>query len=276
MLIPHDWEYTQKNGIGLIRRISGGGAVYHDRGNLNFSFITGFRKQKLDYFKKLIEPILNTLRQLGVPAERTEKNAIFVEGKKISGISQYTNIKRMLSHGTLLFDADLDALIEGLDSTADIIESKGIPSKKSNVRNISGYLKKTLDINGFRYEIIEGVATAFGEMDEWKLSGEDWNHIHQLVEEKYHLWDWIFGHSPEFIIRHQFKVNLHKVNARIRVIRGLVTRIEPEDGEIEDTLISNLIGKPYDLIPGRQARLQEGVPASRRYFRAPVSYRLWR
>lgn len=243
-----NWEYTQKNGIGLIRRISGGGAVYHDHGNLNFSFITGFRKQKLDYFKELIEPILNTLRQLGVPAELTKKNDIFVEGKKISGNSQYTNIKRMLSHGTLLFDADLDALIEALDSTVDIIESKGIPSKKSNVRNISGYLKKPLDIYGFRYKIIEGLAAAFGEMDEWKLSGKDWNRIHRLAEEKYQSWDWTFGHSPEFIIRHRFKLNLHKVNARIRVNRGLVTRIEPEYGEIEDTLISSLIGKPYHLI----------------------------
>ena len=242
-----NWDYTQKRGIGLIRRISGGGAVYHDRGNLNFSFITGFRKQKLAYFKKLIEPILNTLRQLGVPAELTKKNDIFADGEKISGNSQYTNIKRMLSHGTLLFHADLDALTAALDSTADIIESKGIPSKKSNVRNISGYLKEPLDIHGFRSKIIEGVAATFSGMDEWKLSGKDWNRIHQLAKEKYQSWDWTFGHSPEFVMRHQFKVNSHKVNARIRVNRGLVTSIEPEDGEIKGALISSLIGKPYHL-----------------------------
>ena len=74
-----NWGYTQKNGIRLIRRISGGGAVYHDHGNLNFSFITGFKKKKLDYFKILIEPIVNTLRQLGVPAEIGAKNDIFVD-----------------------------------------------------------------------------------------------------------------------------------------------------------------------------------------------------
>ena len=76
-----NWEYVKENGIRLIRRISGGGAVYHDYGNLNFSFITGFKKKKLDYFRILIEPIVNTLRRLGVPAEIEAENDIFVEGK---------------------------------------------------------------------------------------------------------------------------------------------------------------------------------------------------
>ena len=227
-----NWGYTQKNGIRLIRRISGGGAVYHDHGNLNFSFITGFKKKKLDYFKILIEPIVNTLRQLGVPAEIGAKNDIFVEGKKISGNSQYTNIKRMLSHGTLLFDTDIEVLTNALDSGLDIIESKGIPSKKSEVTNISGYLKPPLDINGFRYKIFEGVAQVFGEMAEWELSEKDWDGIHQLAGEKYQSWDWTYGHSPEFIVRYPFQSNSHKVNAQIRVNRGLVKSIYSEDGEI--------------------------------------------
>ena len=243
-----NWEYRQKNGIGLIRRISGGGAVYHDHGNLNFSFITGFKAQKLDYFKILIDPIVNTLRQLGVPAEIGVKNDIFVEGKKISGNSQYTNIKRMLSHGTLLFDADIEVLTHVLDSGLDIIESKGIQSKKGEVANISGYLKPALDMTGFRYKIIEGLAQVFGEMDKWELSAKDWDGIHQLAGEKYQTWDWTYGHSPEFIVRYPFRSNPHKVNARIRVNRGLVKSIDPEDGEISDTLISRLIGKPYNLI----------------------------
>jgi len=138
--------------------------------------------------------------------------------------------------------------LRNLDPTLDIIESKGIPSKKSSVKNISGYLKENLDIHGFRSKIIEGVAAAWGEMGEWKLSDKDWNRIHRMAAEKYQSWDWTFGQSPEFIIRHQFKLNLHKVNTRIRVNRGLVTSIEPEDGEIEGTLISSLIEKPYHLI----------------------------
>jgi lipoate-protein ligase A len=113
-----------KKDIHLVRRISGGGAVYHDEGNLNFSFITGFEKEKLDYFKKLIRPILKALRRLGVPAEITEKNNILVEGKKISGNSQYTNINRLLSHGTLLIDSDLNALRSALQSKAKVIHSK--------------------------------------------------------------------------------------------------------------------------------------------------------
>jgi lipoate-protein ligase A len=242
-----NWKYTQRNGIRPIRRISGGGAVYHDYGNLNFSFITGFKKQKLDYFKILIEPILITLRQLGVPAEIGAKNDIFVDEKKISGNSQYTNIKRILSHGTLLFDTDIEVLNEVLDSGLDIIESKCISSKKSAVANISGYLQTPLGITGFRSKIIEGLSQAFGKMDEWTLSGKDWDGIHQLAGEKYQSWDWTYGQSPEFIVRCPLRANSHKVNARIRVRHGLVNNIYPEDGEIADTIIRSLIGKPYNL-----------------------------
>ena len=239
-----NWEYTQRNGIRLIRRISGGGAVYHDDGNLNFSFITGFKKQKLEYFKILIEPIVNTLRQLGAPAEIGAKNDIFAEGKKFSGNSQYTNIKRMLSHGTLLFDSDIEALTHALDSDLDIIESKGISSKKSAVANISGYLKTRTNINGFRSKIFEGLRQVFGEMDEWELSEKDWDGVHQLAVEKYQTWDWTYGHSPEFIFRYPLKSNSHKVNARIRVTRGLVKSIYPEHVDKYDT-IRSLIGKRY-------------------------------
>jgi lipoate-protein ligase A len=239
-----NWEYTQKMGIRLIRRISGGGAVYHDHGNLNFSFITGFKKQKLDYFKILMEPIVNTLRHLGVPAEIGAKNNIFAEGKKISGNSQYTNIKRMLSHGTLLFDTDIEMLTHALDSGLDIIESKGIPSKKSAVVNITEYLKRRMDINGFRHKIFEGLEQVFGEMDERELSEKNWDCVHQLAVERYQRWDWTYGHSPEFIVRYPLKSNSHKVNARIGVNRGLVKSIYPELGDEYDT-IRSLIGKRY-------------------------------
>ena len=137
-------EFNQKlahqKGICLVRRISGGGAVYHDPGNLNFSFITDFTEEKLDYFKTLIEPILNTLQRLGVPARLTEKNNILVDGKKVSGNSQHTNMRRMLSHGTLLFDSELDVLKRVLDSRLVITQSRAVSSIKAKVTNISGHL----------------------------------------------------------------------------------------------------------------------------------------
>jgi lipoate-protein ligase A len=106
-------------------------------------------------------------------------------------------------------------------------------------------MKPPLDINDFRYKIIDGLAHVFGEMNEWALSGEDWVGIHRLAREKYQSWGWIYGHSPEFIVRYPFRSNSHKVNARIRVNRGLIKSIYPEDGEIYATMISRLIGKPY-------------------------------
>ncbi len=133
-------ELARQKGIVAVRRISGGGAVYHDPGNLNFSFITDFTEQKLDYFKTLIQPILNTLQHLGVAAQLTEKNNILVDGNKVSGNSQHTNMRRMLSHGTLLFDSELEILQHVLNSDLAISQSRAVSSIKSKVTNISNHL----------------------------------------------------------------------------------------------------------------------------------------
>ena len=149
-------DLARRKDIQLVRRISGGGTVYHDRGNLNFSYITGFKEEKLDYFKTLLKPILNTLQHLGVPAELTDKNNILVKGKKISGNSQHTNMRRMLSHGTLLFESDLEALGRALEPELVITNSRAVISIRSNVTNIVEHLRRPLEMDTFRVELLEG------------------------------------------------------------------------------------------------------------------------
>jgi len=235
--------------IRPIRRISGGGAVYHDTGNLNFSFITDFGAEKLDYFRHLLQPILGTLNRLGVPAELTGKNNIVVDNKKISGNSQHANMRRMLSHGTLLFDAELDTLQQALQSNPAIIQSRAIASIPSRVTNISDYLSRPIEMQAFLNELTGGLSESFGELAEYRLTAAEWDAVHRLAEEKYRSWEWTFGKSPEFTVAHKIQFESKNVEALIRVKHGIIKNIHFAQNSLNpqapNPVISGLIGKRY-------------------------------
>lgn len=236
--------------IRPIRRISGGGAVYHDTGNLNFSFITEFGEEKLDYFKQLLQPVLETLKRLGVPAELTGKNNIVVANKKISGNSQHANLRRMLSHGTLLFDAELDTLQRVLQSNLEIIQSRAVASIPSSVTNISDYLPRPIEIKAFIAELIVGVSKSFGELEEYQLTTAEWDAVYRLAEEKYRSWEWNIGRSPEFTVTHKVKIDTADVEVHIRVKNAIIEDLKIARHQPDPMMINqkrdNLIGQRYD------------------------------
>ncbi len=242
-------ELADQRQIRSIRRITGGGAVYHDTGNLNFSFITDFGEEKLDYFKKLLQPILGTLKRLGVPAELTGKNNIVVENKKISGNSQHANMRRMLSHGTLLFDAELSTLQQVLQSNPAIIQSRAIASIPSRVTNISAYLSRPIEMQAFRAELIVGISESFGELEQYQLSTAEWDAVHRLAEEKYRLWEWNIGRSPEFSVTHKVKFDTSDVEVTIRVKNAIIEDIKLAVNQPDPIMLNpirdSLIGRRY-------------------------------
>ena len=244
-------ELARQKGIVAVRRISGGGAVYHDPGNLNFCFITDFTEQKLDYFKTLIQPILKTLQHLGVAAQLTEKNNILVDGHKVSGNSQHTNMRRMLSHGTLLFDSDLGVLQRVLDSNLVITRSRAVSSIKSTVTNISGHLDRPMGMDAFRTEMENGISEAFGELIEYRLTAEDCEAVDLLAQKKYKSWDWTYGRTPEFVARRMISLDTGDVNAHLVVDKGVIEAIELvaplADSSQSNNLINELIGTRFDL-----------------------------
>ena len=244
--------YVMDKGIGLIRRISGGGAVYHDYGNLNFSFITAFGTKGLHVFRNLLQPILLALEALGVHPELKENNTIFIEGKKISGNAQYTNLNRILSHGTLLFSTDLAVLHQALDSKSDILSSRGVDSIRSSVTNVSEHLKESMDILRFKQKLVEEAEKFFGEFEKYELSKTAWDEILRLAQDKYQSWAWNYGNTPAFSVRHRVKSGPHKPSIRLHVERGYIRKIEfEEDDHGNDTTAfweKKLIGKPYDAI----------------------------
>jgi lipoate-protein ligase A len=221
-----NFDIAVRQKIRPVRRISGGGTVYHDPGNLNFSFITAFNGEMLGYFKRLLQPVLKTLQRLGVAAKLTDKNNITVEGRKISGNSQHTDMRRMLSHGTLLFDARLDILHRLLESRLEIIHSRAISSIRSRVTNISDHLRRPLDLPGFLTELTAAVSEAFGRLPVCRLTAGDWTAVHRLAEEKYRSWEWTYGRTPEFSAIHRFKFDADDVCGRILVRRGIIADIQ--------------------------------------------------
>lgn len=197
-------EYVREQGLHVVRRLSGGGAVYHDLGNLNFSFIAPNLGGSFANFQKFTAPVIQVLRELGVPAELSGRNDILAEGRKISGNAQYVSGLHLVSHGTLLYNTDLDEIGKALRVKASKIESKGIKSVRSRVANITEFLTEPADILSFRRQLLLGVfrqqreSSRLAEIPEYQLSPADWSAVHQLARERYQSWDWNYGSSPAF------------------------------------------------------------------------------
>ena len=150
-------EYVEANGIRVVRRLSGGGAVYHDLGNLNFSFITKDDGQSFRDFAKFTQPVVDALRKLGVNAELTGRNDIQVGEAKISGNAQFFARGRMFSHGTLLFDSEMERVASALNVKPIKFESKSTKSVRSRVANISSFLPEPMTIGAFRSALLREI-----------------------------------------------------------------------------------------------------------------------
>lgn len=217
-------EYVKENDIKVIRRVTGGGAVYHDLGNLNFSIITmSSGAEKID-FKKYNIPIVKSLEKLGIEnVELSGRNDITVDGKKVSGIAQSVWRNRVLNHGTLLYDTELDVLSNALNVKQDKIESKGVKSVKSRVTNIKPYIKGDVDIYEFRDILLKSIFEMEGlTPEEHKLSQEDLDAINKLYEEKYARWEWNYGESPKSNYQNYKRFPFGSIDIRFNVKNGLI------------------------------------------------------
>lgn len=214
-------DYVREHGIHVVRRLSGGGAVYHDLGNLSFSFITKNVGDSFRNFRRFTEPVVAALQELGVDAVLTGRNDIQVGEKKISGNAQFATRGRMFSHGTLMFAVNLDAVSSALHVSADKIESKGIKSVRSRVANIKDYLHQEMTITEFRRNLLQAI---FGNADipEYRLAQDDWEKIRALSERRYRNWDWNYGKSPAFNVRRSKRFPIGSVDVRLDVSGGLI------------------------------------------------------
>ncbi len=219
-----DPNYIERKGIHVVRRLSGGGAVYHDLGNLNFSFITPDKKG-LHQFETFTDPVIRVLATLGVQAELRGKSDIFANGKKISGNAQYSTAGRMFSHGTLLFATDLEVMLKALNPRQVQIESKAVQSVRNFVTNIRELLAQKMTIHELRSAILEGIFDG-GEIDSLPLTAADWQQIKQISAERYQQWDWNYGQSPRFNVQKNNRLAAGKFDVRIEVGKGRIMAVK--------------------------------------------------
>lgn len=218
--------FVKERDIIVIRRISGGGAVYHDLGNLNFSFLTKYDSHKVNNFIQFVQPIVNALKALGLPAEMTGRNDIVADGRKISGNAQFSTTKKMFSHGTLLYNVNIEDLVNALNVSGEKITSKGIKSVRSRVANIAEFLEKPMSMSEFKAYILAEIFKNQPETPTYHLSQKEWEAVHQLSKEKYQTWDWNYGRSPEFNIQRKNKFDFGIVDARLDVKNGHIASIK--------------------------------------------------
>lgn len=257
--------FVEERGIQVVRRLSGGGAVYHDLGNLNYTIITDAESTETLNMGLFCQPLLRLLRSLGVPAELTGRNDITAEGRKISGSAQYLRHGRILHHGTLLFDADLDVVQQALHVDPEKIRSKGRSSVRSRVTNLRPLLPEEITLPRFWELLLEEILRQTpGE--EYRLSPAELQGIETLCESRYRSWDWNVGISPACsrVLRRRFE-GCGTVEARMQVEHGriaaLVFRGDFFSAEEPELLAGQLIGLPPEKEPLRGALA--GVDVSR-------------
>ena len=188
--------FVEAHHINVVRRSTGGGAVYHDLGNLNYSFITDAGELQELAMQRFTAPVVEALKGLGLPAEASGRNDILVEGRKVSGTAQRLYGNRILHHGTLLFDANPDMVAGALQVDPEKFRSKSTKSVRSRIGNIRSFLKQDMDMPAFWEYLKEALAGSGMVFD--TLTADELAQVDKLKAEKYDTWEWNYGRSPKF------------------------------------------------------------------------------
>lgn len=219
-------EYIDAHGIHVARRLSGGGAVYHDLNNLNYTIISNKSKEGAFDFKTFSQPVIETLADLGVKAEFTGRNDLEINGKKFCGNAQAYYKGRMMHHGCLLFDVDMTVLGDALKVSKDKIESKGIKSVRARVTNILDELPEKITVNEFSDKILAKMKETYPDMTEYVLSEDELAKIQKSADEQFGNWDWVYGKAPEYTIERNVRYPAGKINTFANVEKSIIKNIK--------------------------------------------------
>ena len=237
---------AEKKSIPVVRRLTGGGTVYHDRGNLNFSFILSGEKGKLVDFAKYIRPVLAFLQKLGIPAVTDERNNILIGEKKISGNAEHIFKERVLHHGTLLFDTSLQELEEVLQPGTNRVSDRAIPSRRSTVTNIAVHLEDPMTLPEFREQLIIFCRNYFSPCEMMRFTAAEREEIEKLAATKYTDWEWNIAYSPPCLLHRTLTTTAGTLSLNISLKKGRVAEIAvPETGGEPALVATRLQGMPF-------------------------------
>lgn len=216
-------EYVRENHVRVVRRLSGGGAVYHDLGNINFTFVMNAGETEELNLRVFGATVVGALKNLGVIAELNGRNDITVEGKKFSGNAQYIKNGRILHHGTILFDSDLEKISAALKVSKDKIESKGLKSVRSRVVNLREYLPDNYTLAEFKKTFKEYL---FEEVEcQYIFTEADLERVREIQRERYDMWEWNYGMSHKYrISKERYIESCGNIQLGLEVEEGIITR----------------------------------------------------
>lgn len=217
-------DYIKEKKISVVRRLSGGGTVYHDLGNLNFTFIMNGHEGHLVDFRKYTKPILEVLHKLSVNARFHGRNDLTINGKKFSGNAEHVYKKRVLHHGTLLFSSEINTLNNALKVNPLKYKSKAVKSIRSRVTNIKEHLNTDLNVLQFRDMIMDHIMKTIPNPVPYEFTDQDIHNINRLKQEKYMTWEWNFGYSPKYDFERSFSTNGGSLQVYLNVAGGIIQK----------------------------------------------------
>lgn len=243
-----DQEYVLRNRIPVIRRISGGGTVYHDEGNVNFTFILHGRGRNTIDFLQFTQPIVNFLGTLGLNVKLSGKSNLAIDGQKISGNAAHVFKDKVVYHGTLLFNANLEALRNALKHDQSRYQDKAIASIPANIVNLSDFLPG-MKIEKFCDLMIDFIRVSHEAAKIITMDQDDILEINDLKNKKYCTWEWNYGYSPDYTFQNSFFMNSTECYTAFEVKRGLIKNASVYTGwddEFDMKVETRLRGQPHD------------------------------
>ena len=215
-------EYIQENQIKVVRRMSGGGAVFHDIGNLNFCFIIRNVDTFESDFSRYTQPIIEVLQSLGVNARLEGRNDLTIDGKKFSGNAKYFRGNTLLQHGTLLFDSNISDVTKALNVDPSKFNDKSVKSVRSRITNITEHLKTPVSMETFEDLIIKNILSLYQDADYYEYTDKDLEAIETLKKDKYANWEWNYGKSPEYNFHKKHRCPGGSIEVMMTIRKGII------------------------------------------------------